>query len=114
MGGSSPRQGSRRRRARSRAGSTFSRQLRLGEVRRCPAQDLVLLLEQADPLLQLAVLGRFGSGGPGHFAVLDVGLAHPLRQGHFMDAEVLGDLRERHTLFAGASHAYDVVTELLG
>ena len=31
-----------------------------------------------------------------------------------VDAAVLGDLRERHTVFAGAGHAYDVVTELLG
>ena len=31
-----------------------------------------------------------------------------------MGAKVLGDLRERHTLFAAAGHAHDVVTELLG
>jgi hypothetical protein len=43
------RDGTRRRPALSRAGRTFSRQMRLRQVGRSPAKDLVLLLQQLDP-----------------------------------------------------------------
>ncbi|GAB2752628.1 hypothetical protein GCM10027174_29730 [Salinifilum aidingensis] len=41
--------------------------------------------------------------------------AEPLLQGHLVDAEVSGDLRQRDTGFAVAGHADDdVVAELAG
>lgn len=55
--GTSPRRGSRRRPARSRANRALSRQLRLRQICRGPTQDLVLLLQQADPFAGLAQLG---------------------------------------------------------
>ena len=47
-------------------------------------------------------------------AAFDRGAAQPLGQGHLMDAEVLGNLGERHALRAGAGDPHDVLTELSG
>src|SRR5699024_2680219 len=103
----------RQRRARSRAGRTFSRQVRLGQVGGSTAQDLVLLLEQPDLLAGLAQLGRFLPGLSGTVAVVDIGLADPFVERHLVDAEVLRDLRERDGVLTGPGHSHDILTELL-
>ena len=71
--GTSPPRGYRLRQALRRAGRSFSRQVRLSEVGRSTAQDLVLRLQQLDPTTQLASLQRLrgslcsrcGGGGLG-------------------------------------------------
>lgn len=70
-------------------GRSFSRQVRLRQIRRRATQDLILLLEQSDPLQSLAQLGILARGGSGLDAVLDVGGLHPVRQ------EGLADWRSR-------------------
>src|SRR5699024_8544753 len=109
-----PRRRCRRRRARSRAGRTFSRQVRLGEVGSGAAEDLVLLLKQPDLFARLTQLGRFLPALAGAVAVVDVGLADPLMERHFVDAEVLRDLRDGDAVLTGAGHSHDVFAELLG
>lgn len=60
-----------------RAGTSSSRQVGLREVRSCPPQDLVLLLQQPDPLLSLTQLGGGGRGRAGLDPALDVGGPQP-------------------------------------
>src|SRR5690606_12490676 len=93
---------------------TFSRQVRLGEVGRGTAEDLVLLLQQPDPLARIAQLDRVLPGLAGPVAVLDVGLTHPVRQARLGDSEVTRDLGELLARFAVPRDTDDVVTELLG
>src|SRR5699024_1105166 len=109
-----PRRRCRRRRARSRAGRTFSRQVRLGEVGSGAAEDLVLLLKQPDLFARRTQLGRFFPALAGAVAVVDVGLADPLMERHFVDAEVLRDLRDDDAVLTGPGHSHDVFAELLG
>src|SRR5699024_5330763 len=65
-----PRRGYRQQQARSRAGTTFSRQVRLRQVSGSAAQDLVLLLQQPNAAFGLAQL----LGLRGGRARLDPGL----------------------------------------
>ncbi len=58
----------------------------------CTAEDLVLLLEQPDPLLQLPRLSGIGGRLAGTVALLDISLAEPVLQGCFVDTEVGSDL----------------------
>src|SRR5699024_377953 len=109
-----PRRGSPRRRARSRAGRTCSRQVRLGAVGGGAAEDLVLLLEQPDLLARLAQLRRLLPTLAGAVAVVDVGLADLFVQRHLVNAEVLRDLRDGDAVLSGAGHSHDVFAELLG
>src|SRR5699024_3090116 len=109
-----PRRGCRQRRARSRAGTTFSRQIRLGQVGSSSAQDLVLLLQQPNAALGLAQFLGLGRRGARLDSGFDVGLADPLLQRHGVDTEVGGDLLESHTVFTVLSDADNVVAELLG
>ncbi len=104
----------RRREAPSRGGGALSRQVRLREVVGRSAQDPVSPLQQCHAPPPLAVLRRLRPGDAGPLALLTSGLAHPRRQRHLMDAEVLDGLRERHHLHAVAGHADDPVPELLG
>src|SRR5690606_39438465 len=63
-----------------RAGTSFPRQVRLGQIRRRSAQHLVLLFQQPDPAassLEILVLRRRRAGAD---AVLDIGGAEPVRQ----------------------------------
>src|SRR5699024_6876856 len=98
----------------SRAGRTFSRQVRLGEVGSGAAEGLVLLLKQPDLVARLTQLGRFLPALAGAVAVVDVGLADPLMERHFVDAEVLRDLRDGDAVLTGPGHSHDVFAELLG
>src|SRR5699024_7041310 len=100
--------------ARSRAGTTFSRQIRLGQVRSSSAQDLVLLLQQPNAALGLAQFLGLRRRGARLDSGFDVGLADPLLQRHGVDTEVGGDLLESHTVFTVLSDADNVVAELLG
>src|SRR5699024_8962370 len=109
-----PRRGYRQQQARSRAGTTFSRQVRLRQVSGSAAQDLVLLLQQPNAAFGLAQLLGLRGGRARLDPGLDVGLADPLLQRHGMDTEVGGDLLERHTVFTGLGDANHVVAELLG
>src|SRR5699024_3766306 len=106
--------GCRQRRARSRAGTTFSRQIRLGQVRSSSAQDLVLLLQQPNAALGLAQFLGLRRRGARLDSGFDVGLADPLLQRHGVDTEVGGDLLESLTVFTVLSDADNVVAELLG
>src|SRR5699024_1549872 len=101
------------RRARSRAGSTFSRQVRLGQVGSGAAQDLVLLLQQPVPAAELAQFRGVLTGLAGTVAVVDVCLADPFVERHLVDAEVLRDLRDRDAVLARPGHSHDVFAELL-
>src|SRR5699024_10013871 len=96
------------------AGTTLSRQIRLGRVGSSAAQNLVLLLQQAHTPLGFTQLTRLGRRGAGLDSGFDVGLADPLLQRHGVDTEVGGDLLESHTVFTVLSDADDVVAELLG
>src|SRR5690606_37616659 len=98
----------------SRAGRAFSRQLSLGQVRRRPPQDLVLLLQQPNPTSSLTQLPCVLRGDAGLHAVLDIGGTQPLRDRHLMDPEVLGDLRQRHTGTTVPGDPHDVLTKLTG
>ena len=51
---------------------------------------------------------------PGLVPVVDIGLAHPLRQRHRVHPEIGGDLLDRHPVITVASDPHDVVAELLG
>jgi hypothetical protein len=66
--------------------------MRLRQVRRCPVQDLVLLLQQPDPLACLTQLGRLAPTHAGLDTGVDIGLTQPLEQRHRVHTEVLGDL----------------------
>src|SRR5690606_38883028 len=94
--GTTPSRGSPRRRAQIRSGTSFwgatKPQVRLRQIRRRTAEDLVLLLEQPDPLLQLPRLGGVRGGLAGTVTVFDVGLTEPVLQRRFADTEVGGDL----------------------
>ena len=83
-------------------------QVGLRQVGRGPAQDLVLLFQELDPPTRFAQLGVVVGAGPGPSAGIDVGLAHPLRQGHDVDAEVGGDLLQGHAGVAALGDADDV------
>ena len=85
---------------------------RLPEIRGGPAEHLVLLPQQTDPLLELPVLGRLGCGDAGTVAVFDRNAAQPLRRRHRMDPEVGGDLLEGHPRRTVPGHSHDVA-ELL-
>src|SRR5699024_11238607 len=84
---------------RTRAGTTFSRQVGLGQVRRSAAQHLVLLLQQAYSPLGLAQLTRLGRRGAGFDPGLHGGFSNPLLQRHGVGREVGGALLERQTVF---------------
>src|SRR5699024_2111102 len=81
--------------------ASFSRQVRLGEVGSGAAEDLVLLLKQPDLFARLTQLGRFLPALAGAVAVVDVGLADPLMERDFVDAEVLRDLRDGDAVLTG-------------
>src|SRR5690606_38739752 len=92
--GTTPPRRSRRQRALERAGTSFSRQMRLRQVRRRAAQHLDFLFQQAVPFAQFAEFGRLGARGPGLLAGFDAFLAHPVLERSGMDSEVLRDLRD--------------------
>src|SRR5690606_36020433 len=90
------------------------RQVRLREVGGRAAQDLVLLLQQTDPLARFTQLDVLGRGRAGPRAVLDIGLREPVRQARFADAEVSSDLLQMDAWLAVPRNTHDVVAELLG
>jgi hypothetical protein len=79
----------RRWRAHGRAGKSVPRQLRLGQISGGAPQDLVLLLEQADPTLRRPQLRVLRRGDAGLDAVLDVRRCQPVRQARRRDTESL-------------------------
>lgn len=96
----------------TRAGRSFwgiiKAQVRLRQIRSRAAEDLILLLEQSDPLLQLASLSGLDTPIP----VFDIGLANPVLQDRFADAEVGGDLFDGDAALAASSNRDDVLAEL--
>src|SRR5262249_28316334 len=82
-------------RRRTRRSPRWAVELRLGEIRRRLAQDLVRSLELTVLLLQpldpLRVLGR----GPGLMTVVDVGLLHPAAHRLHAVAELIRDPLDR-------------------
>ncbi len=90
-----PRRGSRRRRARARAGTSAFWEVRLPQIRGRSAQHLVLLLEQTDPLLRLPQLGhlttRFG------LLAATAGVGEPVAETGLGDPEVLRRCRAIRT-----------------
>jgi hypothetical protein len=83
------------------------------QIRHTTRSDLVLLLEQTDPLAQLAVLGGLGRSDAGTVTGINSCLAEPLRQRHRVDPEIGGDLLEGRALRPAAGHLHDIVAELL-
>jgi hypothetical protein len=81
---------------------------------RDPAQHLVLLLQQTISATQLPQLRGLTGRAAGLGTVVDVGLAHPLRQGHRVHTEIGGDLLDGHTVVAVAGDPHDIVAELTG
>src|SRR5438309_547365 len=67
----------------------------LPEIGRRTAKDLVLLLQQAVALLQVAELRFFGKRQTVSDPVFDLGTLDPAVQAGLGDTEVLGDLRKR-------------------
>lgn len=90
----------------------FSRQVRLRQTRRRATEDLVLLLEEPVPLLQLTDLGGLGPGLAGRGALVDVGATQLLLQRHRVNTEVIRDLFHRHSGLTVPCDAHDVITEL--
>src|ERR1051326_8442710 len=86
--------------------------MRLGQVRRRPAQHLVLLLQQPDPLTGLPQLLGLAATNVGSAAIVDLGQAQPVEQGHRVHTEVLGDLLDRHPRLTVAGNPNHIVTEL--
>jgi len=82
--------------------------LRLRQVGCRPAEDFVLLCQQASP----PQLSRLVSGFARLVAGIQVCLAQPFRDGVFVDDEALSDLGDRGFLVAIQSHTDDVITEL--
>src|SRR5690606_10261335 len=101
-------------RALSRAGRSFSRQMRLREIRRRTTEHLVLLLQQPHPLAQLAGLVGLRLRHARLRAGLDGRLADPILQAGLADPEIRRDLTQRNTGLAVRSDAHDVLTELTG
>ena len=83
-------------------------------IRRRPPKDLVLLLEEADPLLQLPRLSCVRRGLTGTVAFFDIGLAEPVLQGRFADAEVGRDLFDGDAALTTSGDRDDVLAELSG
>jgi hypothetical protein len=83
-----------------------------GEERRCSTQDLVLLLQEPDPLPGLPELRRFLLRQAWTGAVLDVGLLKPVVQSCFGNPKVFGDLRDWG--FMLPCHGDHVTAELSG
>lgn len=82
----------------------------LGEIGRCPAQDLVFLLEAAVVPAQLAHLGLLVAAGALTLALIYLVLAHPAKQRGLRDPDVLGDLTLGH--LALQRHGHHVGLEL--
>src|SRR5690606_4643855 len=105
-----------RRRAQIRAGTSLwgatELQVRLRQIRCRTPENLVLLLEQPDPLLQLPRLGGVRGGLAGTVAVFDVCLAEPVLQRRFADTEVGGALFDGDAALTAAGDRDDVFTEL--
>ena len=106
--GRSPRHGSCWRRALGPAGTSFWEHV-AGEVRRRPAQDLVLLLQLLGSLTQLAVLGlqvpasaqSAGCGGPSRPGVLAVGDLQSPGETGLRDSEAPRDPGDGLVVLAG-------------
>jgi hypothetical protein len=86
--------------------------VRLGQVRRRVAQDLVLLLEQPDAAVGFTQLGGLDTAHAGSLTVGDVGVTQPVAQARLGDPEVGCDLLDRS--IPAASHGHDIVAELSG
>ena len=86
-------------------------QIRLRQIRRSPAEHLVLLLEEADPLLQLPSVRRTLTRP---ISFINVGLTEPVLQGRFADTEVGSDLFDDDAALTAASNCDDVLTERSG
>src|SRR5581483_12007975 len=111
--GTSPLRGPRRRPTRGRAGTSFSRQVRLGQIRSGPAQHLVLLLEQPQPLLHLPELGQLGARPARLQPVVTVGPGEPVRQTGLGDPEVRGDVFDPDPRLAAPGNPDHLIAELL-
>src|SRR6218665_4040595 len=107
----SPSQGTPRRRAPSREGTTFSRQVRLQQIPCSPPKHLVPLLQQPDPLARLPQLHRLSTRLTGPGTLIDACATHPLLQHHRMNTEVSRDLLNPHPEFTIAHDTHEVVTE---
>lgn len=107
-----PQRGSRRRRARQRAGTSFSRQVRLRQVHRRTPQHLILLLQQPDPPPNLPQFCGLGSRLAGPRSFVDANATHPLRQCHRMDPEASRHLLDRHSELTTPRDTHNIVTKL--
>lgn len=83
---------------------------RLSQIRRRPAQGLVLLLEEAAPRFRLAELGGVGLGDAGPVAVLDIGQLQPAVQAGLGAPEVFRDVADAG--IALSVDRDDIATEL--
>jgi hypothetical protein len=72
------------------------------------------MLQQPVSAPQLTQLRAVTGALAGLCALIDVGLSHPLGQGHRVDTEVGGDLFDRHPVVAVAGDPHDVFAELSG
>src|SRR5699024_11310475 len=110
--GTTPRRGSRRRPALSRAGRAFSREMRLGKIRGRTTKHFHFLFEEFVPLAKLTKLSILGPGDTGFLALFDAFFSEPFIERANVNTEVLRDLRECHFWAAIQRDLYDVVTEL--
>ena len=110
----SPRQGSCLRRAAARPGRTFSRQVRLRQIRRRPPQDLVLVLEQPDSLASFAELGALRSRPAEFGSVVDCPTLQPFLQRHRVNTKIVRDLLDRHFRLTTTRNTSSIITALTG
>nr|WP_010552303.1 transposase [Brachybacterium paraconglomeratum] len=92
-----------------RAGTTREDAAETRELKR-----RVRLLKQLAAATQIRQFRRFLAGLARPGTVLDIGLAHPVRQTGFGDPEVFRDPGELLARFTVSRDSHDVVTELVG
>ena len=98
--------------ARSQAGKISSRQIRLRQIGRYPAQNLIFLLKKTVMFTKLTQLPGFNSSDPEPFTRLCSFPTQPLIQCPHMDPEILRNHLDRHPRVTGSNYTEYIVTEL--
>lgn len=93
-----------------RSAGAARKQVGLGQIRSCVPENVVFLLQQLDPLTRLGKRRWLGARFCGRGAFIGSGFAEPFLQRHRMNAELCGDMLDRHTGPAVQSDPYSLVT----
>src|SRR6218665_2662026 len=110
----SPLQEPPKQRAHSRADTSFSRQIRLRQIRHSLPQDLLPLLKEPVSLPRITNFNGLNPRLPGLRALADHSMAQPLLQHHQVNAEVFRDLLDPHSELTTPPDTHHIITELDG